>query len=87
AELIYENGLVVPDAEMSLTAEVTGAAELLGFGSGNPITAENYTKGRFTSFQGEALAVLRAGYESGEARLTVTAEGIGMAEITLPVQQ
>ena len=25
--------------------------------------------------------------ESGEARLTVTAEGIGMAEITLPVQQ
>jgi len=87
AELIDENGLVVPDADLSLTAEVTGAAVLLGFGSGNPITAENYTKGRFTSFQGKALAVLRAGYESGEARLTVTAEGVGMAEITLPVQQ
>ena len=86
-ELIDENGLAVPDADMSLTAEITGAAELLGFGSGNAITAENYAKGRFTSFQGKALAVLRAGYESGEARLTVTAEGVGMAEITLPVQQ
>ena len=85
AELIDAEGNVVPDDDMLLTAEVTGAAELLGFGSGNPITEENYSKGRFMSFQGQgqALAVLRAGYEAGEVRLTVAAEGIGTAEITL----
>ena len=85
AELIDAEGNVVPDADTLLTAEAGGAAELLGFGSGNPVTEENYTKGRFTSYHGKALAVLRAGYEAGETRLKVTAEGIGSAEIRLPV--
>lgn len=86
AELIDERGAVVPDADALLKAEVTGPVELLGFGSGNPITDENYSKGRFTSYLGRALAVLRAGYEAGEAKLTVTAEGIGKAEISLSVR-
>ena len=86
AELVDAEGRVVPDADVLLTAEAAGAAELLGFGSGNPITAENYAEGRFTSFQGRALAILRAGYAPGEARLTVTAPGLGTAEITLPVK-
>ena len=38
AELIDENGNVVPDVDALLKAEITGAAELIGFGSGNPIT-------------------------------------------------
>ncbi len=86
AEVIDENGQVVPDADILLTAKAEGAAELLGFGSGNPITDENYTGGRFTSYQGKALAVLRAGCEAGEAKLTVTAEGLGRAEICLQVK-
>ena len=87
AELVDENGHVVPDADVALEARVTGAAELLGFGSGNPVTAENYSKGRFTSYLGRALAVLRAGYEGGEAKLTVSAEGLGQAELTVPVAE
>ena len=59
---------------------------LLGFGSGNPITDENYSKGQFTSYQGKALAVLRAGYEAGEAKLAVSAEGLGKSEICLQVK-
>ncbi len=85
AELVDEDGRVVPDAEILLKAEATGAARLLGFGSGNPITSENYSKGQFTSWQGRALAVLRAGPEPGEALLTVSAQGLAAAEITLPV--
>jgi len=65
---------------------VTGAAELMGFGSGQPVTAENYTAGRFTTYHGRALAVLRAGQNPGEARLTVQAEGIGEKEIVVPVK-
>ena len=86
AEILDQDGRVVPNAEILLTAKAEGAAELLGFGSGNPITEENYTVGRFTSYQGQALAVLRAGYEAGEVKLTVAAEGIGAAEIILPVK-
>ena len=86
AELIDENGNVVPDADTLLRAEATGAAVLLGFGSGNPITDENYSKGQFTSYLGKALAVLRAGYEAGEVKLTVSAESLGQAEICLKVK-
>ena len=86
AELIDENGQVVPDADILLKAEVTGAAELLGFGSGNPITDENYSKGQFTSYQGKVLAVLRAGYEAGETKLTVSADGLAKADLCLQVK-
>jgi beta-galactosidase len=72
-ELVDAEGNVVPDGDVRLTAEVTGGAELLGFGSGNPVTAENYTAGVFTTYRGRAMAVLRSGYEAGEAVLRVTA--------------
>ena len=86
AELVDAQGNVVPDADVPVKAEVKGAAELLGFGSGNPVTEENYTRGCFTSYHGKVLAVLRAGYEKGDVCLTVSAEGLGTAKITLPVQ-
>ena len=86
-EILDKEGNVVPDADVLLKAECAGAADLLGFGTGNPITAENFTKGQFTSYQGRALAVLRAGREDGEVRLTVSAEGLGSTEITLPVKK
>ena len=86
AELIDENGQVVPDADILLKAEVTGAAELLGFGSGNPITDENYTVGKYTTWNGRALAVLRSGYDAGEAKLTVSAEGLGETTVSLHVE-
>ena len=86
AELVDENGRVVPDADCLLTAEAEGAASLQGFGSGNPITDENYTRGKFTTWQGCALAVLRAGCEAGEVCLKVAAQGLPGAEITLKVK-
>ena len=85
-ELVDAGGAVVPDAGVALTAEAEGAASLLGFGSGNPVTSENYARGAFTSYRGTALAVLRAGCEAGEVRLRVTADGLGAAETTLAVR-
>ncbi len=85
-ELVDASGAVVPDAGVALTAEAEGAASLLGFGSGNPVTSENYTRGAFTSYRGTALAVLRAGCEAGEVRLRVTADGLGASETTLAVR-
>ena len=63
-----------------------GGAELLGFGSGNPLTAENYTSGSFHTYRGRALAIVRAGYESGEAVLKVCGEGIGEQAVTLTLK-
>ena len=85
-ELLDKSGLIVPDAVIRLRAEAKGAARLLGLGSGNPITDENYTRGEFTSYSGTALAVLRSGYEAGTVALRVEAGSIGSAQIELKVE-
>ncbi len=87
AEIRDADGRTVPDAEIRMSAETEGAASLLGFGSGNPLTDENYTSGRFTAWQGRTLAVLRAGTEEGTAVLRVSAEGAGTAEIRIQVRK
>ena len=66
-----------------MTATVSGAASLAGFGSANPITDENYTSGHFTSYRGRALAVLKACEENGKAELTISAEGLEDVKITV----
>ncbi|MBQ6551918.1 MAG: DUF4982 domain-containing protein [Lachnospiraceae bacterium] len=82
------DGALVPTGEVPLTAEVSGEGWVLaGFGSGNPVTEENYTKGEAKSFRGRALAVLRKCGESKDAVLTVKAGegcGIGTVQVTLP---
>ena len=80
------DGATVPDARVKLSARVSGAAQLMGFGSGNPVTDENYTSGEITSYRGMALAVLRAGYEAGVATLSVSAGDLGTATLELPVE-
>ncbi|WP_026664718.1 glycoside hydrolase family 2 TIM barrel-domain containing protein [Butyrivibrio sp. FC2001] len=87
-EIVDSEGNVIPDAEITLKAEVkldstdgqgkdaSGCACLAGFGSGNPITEDNYTDGETVTFRGRATAILRAGYEQGKAQLKIFAEGL-----------
>ena len=83
-EVTDAQGAVVPDAAIPLRASLEGSGlSLAAFGSGNPITAENYTSGSFSSYRGLALAILRTGYEAGEAVLTVSAEGLAPVSVDL----
>ena len=56
--LVGENGVVECNADQTLTVTVQGG-ELLGFGSANPCTEEQYHTGTFTTYHGRALAVVR----------------------------
>ena len=84
-EIVDCEGNLVPDAAVLLKAETEGPGRLLGFGSANPITQENYTTGSFTAWHGRALAVIRSGYEAGEVTLAVKAEGLEAAGISIAV--
>lgn len=79
-EIVDRNGHVVPDAEVALKAKVAGVCTLAGFGSGNPVTEEDYTDASAVTYRGRAMAILRSGYEEGSCILTVEAENIGTAE-------
>ena len=71
-DIVDPEGVVVTDASVTLRAGVSGCAELAGFGTGNPVTDENYTEGETVSYRGHAMAVLRAGYENGTAIFTIS---------------
>ena len=82
-EITDRDGNRVPDAEACLEAKAEGVAVLAGFGSGNPVTDEDYTDGKAVSFRGTALAILRTGYEPGPVTLTVTGKGLAEGKLAL----
>ena len=93
-DIVDQEGRIVPDAEISLCVELDLESEqdktdetiyLAGFGTGNPITEDDYTYNRTVSYRGHALAILRSGYKTGKAILTVTAEGLPEARVELEV--
>lgn len=64
-------GRVMTDCDKKLTAEVTGDADLAGFGSGNPKPEHNYNEGITETFHGHALLILRKseGTESCQVKI------------------
>jgi beta-galactosidase len=82
ATLTGAAGTVVTGADRRLTATVTGAGELAAFGSGRPCTEEGYQDGTHTTFDGRALAVVRA-TGPGEITLTISSEDGLSASVTL----
>ena len=84
-EVVDKDNNLVTDAEISLKAEANGNAELVGFGSANPITEEDYTDDNCMTYKGRAMAILRSGYEKGEVRLSVSADELNLEEIKLEI--
>lgn len=82
-DVLDEKGRLVTDAAIELTACTEGSGYLAGFGTGNPVTEENYTDDQTISFCGHATAVIRSGYEAGKTVLAVSAEGMDQAEICM----
>ncbi|MGI6172579.1 MAG: glycoside hydrolase family 2 TIM barrel-domain containing protein [Christensenellales bacterium] len=83
AEILDENGVLVQIEPKNLHASVCGAGTLAGFGSGNPKTEENYGTHMRETFDGRALVAVRSSCEKGQITLTVTAQGLPAASITL----
>ncbi len=83
--LTDDDGILRPLADRSVTVTVEGAATLLGLGSGEPITEERFAGSSHRTFNGRALAVLRAGHEPGDVHVTVAASGVTTVSTTLRV--
>lgn len=85
-EIVDELGRRVTFDDGKAKVVVNGPATLAAFGTGRPITTENYTKGEFTSYLGRYLAIIRSGYEPGIARLKISIEGLGEEEAIINVK-
>lgn len=74
-DLVDENGIPNRREEKAITVTVKGAGSLLGFGSGAPSTEGSYQDNTWPTFDGRVMAVVRAGKEVGEIRVTFSASG------------
>ena len=74
ADMTDAQGRVVPCSEIALHLTLSGPAAMAGFGSANPITADNYAAGECHTCHGRAMLVLRSGYETGTALVQISAK-------------
>lgn len=84
--LVDAEGRLVDWDDRELSASVCGAGVLLGFGSNNPCTVENYGTGRRVSWNGRAMLVLRAAQTPGPLTVTVMADGLPTVSATVCVE-
>lgn len=75
-ELVDAEGRLVPCADMPVTLEVEGAGALVGYGSANPRSLETFQQRTRETYDGRALAVLRAGFVPGAATVRAVADGL-----------
>lgn len=67
-----ENGVTDSNSDALVKVTVEGG-ELLGFGSANPCTREDFTKGEYTTYQGRAQAIVRVG-KSGHIKVNAASK-------------
>ncbi len=73
--VVDEKGTVHTEREFAVTVKVNGAASLLGFGSADPVSEENFYDETRTTFLGRVQAVLRSATEPGAVAVSVEAAG------------
>ena len=85
-ELADENGIISPIDGEELSVEVTGAARLQAFGSAARVSDESWLDHVHTTYQGRCIAILRAGYERGEAQACISGKEYETKSVTINVR-
>ena len=84
-ELQDQNGIRNPEEVKSVSVQVTGAGYLLGFGSADPKSEENFFDTTAKTFEGRLRAAVRA-REKGEIHLTFSGEDMEDVSITVKAE-
>ncbi|SDZ57569.1 Glycosyl hydrolases family 2 [Evansella caseinilytica] len=83
--LTDEAGVYKPARDVSIQVQVKGAGVLQALGSALCKTDEVFNQNVHDTYQGHALAVIRAGYLPGKIRVTVSASGIPAKDVEIEV--
>ena len=83
--LIGENGIVKVNDDRKITISIDGPACIQGFGSARPCMSENFYSNTHTTYRGHALAVIRAGYETGTVNILINGEDLEEKRFTISV--
>lgn len=78
-----EAGNPVPCAYERLHAQLSGVTAEMRMASADPTSTDPFLGGECSTFDGQALIILRTGTECGELTVTVSGDGIDSATVTL----
>ncbi|SCP94853.1 glycoside hydrolase family 2 TIM barrel-domain containing protein [Anaerobium acetethylicum] len=81
--IVGENGIVECNEDHKLNVTVKNG-ELLGFGSANPCTEEQFDSGEYTTYYGRALAAVRS-KAAGELAVVVSGDHLPAVEVKVVV--
>ncbi|WP_433675055.1 glycoside hydrolase family 2 TIM barrel-domain containing protein [Microbacterium gorillae] len=79
------DGVLLCDADRLVSVTVSGGS-LAGLGSGRARTEESFGADAVTTFDGRALAIVRADPTADQVRISVTADGLGSADAVIGVR-
>ena len=83
AEVIDENGRLVPNAVLPLSFSVSGNGEILATGNANPSDAESMHQPQHKTFEGKCLIIIRAKGNAGTIKLKAKGEGLMTGEVVI----
>jgi beta-galactosidase len=86
ATVVDDEGIRVPRATHEVTFDVSGAGELVGVDNGNLDSDESWVGDSRSAFYGRCIAVLQAGYETGEVAISAASAGLGSDGLTVTVE-
>jgi beta-galactosidase len=76
AEIVDENGLVVPDANNLIEFKVKGDGVLIGTDNGNPLDKANMKSKQRNAYNGLAFAVIQSTGKAGNIKITAASSGL-----------
>jgi beta-galactosidase len=75
ADVVDEQGILVPQGNAALTVTVSGPGALVGVDNGNPISHDAYKGNKVAAFSGKALAIVQSTQTAGSVTVTVAPNG------------
>lgn len=82
-DLLDAHERIIPEGEVKVRLTVNGPAELVAFGSANPLAVGSFQSTEARTFRGRALAILRSTGTRGSVRIEARAEGLQSAAATV----
>ena len=82
-EIIDAQGRVVPDTAKNIQLSLSGPAELIAFGSANPLAVGSFQSPTAQTWNGRALIILRGTGRAGLVKIEASSEGLRNGSTTL----
>lgn len=84
-EIVDEEGNIVPDTDIPVNIEFSGSGAIIASGNAAPDDMESFRSLTPKTFRGRAIAILQPNEKAGELSLSVSAEGLGSANVKIVV--